>query len=123
MKLIVSISLNCILLFAFMTLTTTSMWACGKHHIKNKITHNPTKCQKDCCKKDSKNKKKSCCGDDDCICSVSITVFGDLPQQLYFDIVLQHPVFILKRPFFYQQAFSKSSINSIWQPPISDLSI
>lgn len=123
MKLILSILLKCILLFVFTTLTTTSMWACGKHHTKKEMAHHPTKCQKDCCKKDSKNKKKGCCGDDDCICSVSTTVLGDLPQQLYFDIVPQRPVFVLKRAFFYQQAFPKSSIQDIWQPPISVLSV
>lgn len=109
-------------------MTTTVVWACsGKNKCTKEITEHKakSKCQKDCCKKpcsDSKNKKKGCCGDD-CSCSPIIIVMGDLPNPLSFDDVPFYPVFSIKNAFFYKQAFPKSSIQDILQPPISVLSI
>ena len=141
MKFILLLSLNVILLFVFTTMTPSSVWACGgKGKCQKEVTEQKTKskyqkevtehkakskCQKDCCKKPcsySKNKKKGCCGDD-CSCSPIITVFGDLPKLLSFEKISFYPVFSIKNPFFYKQAFSKSSIQDILQPPISVLAI
>ncbi len=124
MKFILSISLNIILLFVFTTMTTNSAWACGKNNHKKETQYSASKCQKECCKKpcsDSKNKKKGCCGDNNCNCPVSLTVMGDLPKLLSFDTIQSRPVFMAKRTFFFKQVLLKSSIQDIWQPPITVL--
>jgi hypothetical protein len=125
MKFIVSISLHLVLLFVFTTVTTSSAWACGNHKPKKETAKAPSKCAKDCCKipcSDSKNKKKNCCGDN-CTCPVSLTVMADLPKQLLIQAVLIRPVFMVKSVFFYQKTFSKSTVQDIWQPPITVLSV
>ncbi len=124
MKFIVSISLNLILLFVSTTITITSSWACGKDNHKKETQYRTSKCQKDCyqnCCSSSKNKKKKCCGDN-CMCSASVMLVADLPKQLTIDNFPTRPVFIVKRAFFFKQAFSKSTIQDIWQPPIIALS-
>ena len=128
MKFILSISLNIILLFVFTTMTTNSAWACsGKGKCQKETTEHisKSKCKKDCCKKpcsESKKSKKGCCGND-CSCSPTITNIGDLPKPLSIDNVRFYPVFSIKNAFFYKQAFSKSTIQDILQPPITVLSI
>jgi hypothetical protein len=124
MKFIISISLNILLLLVFTTAPTTSTWACGGDKCKKETTEHKSKCQKDCCKKpssDSKKNKKGCCGDN-CNCSVSITVMADMPTQLPLSISTNFcPIFIEKRPFFYKRAIIQSTIQDIWQPPITFL--
>lgn len=123
MKFIFSISLNFILLLVFTTTPATSMWACGKDKCKKEVAHTKSTCEKECCKKPpSDSKKKNCCGGD-CSCSVSIAFSADLPKQLPLDTWLSRPVFVLKTVFSYKEAFSKSTIQDIWQPPITSLSI
>ena len=125
MKFIFSISLNVMLLLVFTVSTTTSAWACGKNSHKKETQYSKPKCQKDCsqnCCSNSKNKKKKCCGDN-CTCSVSVMLNADLPKQLTIETYPIRPVFIVKSAFFYKQAFSKSTIQVIWQPPITALSI
>ena len=81
-------------------------------------------CQSACCKKqssDTQKQKKGCCGDGDCSCSVSTTVLADLPKLFVLNIPNPLPVFILKNDFFYKQVSTISSVNDIWQPPISVL--
>ena len=125
MKFIVSISLNLMLLLVFTISTTNSAWACGKNCDKKETLNSKPKCQKDCsqnCCSNSKNKKKKCCGDN-CTCSVSVMFNADLPKQLTLETYPIRPVFIVKSAFFYKQTFSKSTIQDIWQPPITALSI
>ena len=125
MKFIVSISLNIMLILVFTVSTTTSAWACGKNSHKKETQYSQPKCQKDCsqnCCSNSKNKKKKCCGGT-CQCSVSVMYNADLPKQLTLETYSIRPVFIVKRDFFYKQAFSKSTIQDIWQPPITALPI
>lgn len=125
MKFIVSISLNVMLLLVFTISTTNSAWACGKNSHKKETLYSKSKSQKDCsqnCCSNSENKKKKCCGDN-CTCSVSVMLIADLPKQLTIETFSTRPVFIVKRDFFYKQAFSKSTIQDIWQPPITALSI
>jgi hypothetical protein len=117
-------------------------WACDKNKSKQDLPHTISKCQKACCKKtqigsesncqttcckkhssDKQKQKKGCCGDGDCSCSVSITFLADLPKLFILDIPNPLPVYIFKNDFFYKQVFTNSSINDIWQPPISVLSI
>jgi hypothetical protein len=140
MKKMMSISLKIVLLLVFTAATYTSAWACDKSKSKKEIQHTISKCQKACCKKSqsssksncqsacckkhsSDKQKKGCCGDGDCTCSVSITVLADLPKLFILDIQSPLPVFIPKNDFFYKQVFSNSSVNDIWQPPISVLSL
>lgn len=142
MKKTLSISLKIVLLLVFTTATLNSVWACDKSKSKKEIQHTVSKCQKACCKKaqsgsksncqstcckkqssDTQKQKKGCCGDGDCSCSVSITVLADLPKLLILDISSSLPVSLFKNDFFYKQVFSNSSVNDIWQPPISVLSI
>ena len=140
MKKIMSISLKIVLLLVFTAATCTYAWACDKNKSKKEVQHTVSKCQKACCKKSqsgsksncqsacckkhsSDKQKKGCCGDGDCTCSVSITVLADLPKLFILDIPSPLPVFILKNDFFYKQVFSNSSVNDIWQPPISVLSL
>lgn len=137
-----TISLNIVLLLFFTVTSQNALWACDKGKAEKETRHKTAKCQKSCCVKNhrgtdincksvccEKNKtktehqKKGCCGDGDCSCSVSTTVLADLPKLYLFDFSKIPPVFIVKNTFFYKQVFTKSSINSIWQPPISDLSI
>ncbi|MBL7818922.1 MAG: hypothetical protein JNL70_28235 [Saprospiraceae bacterium] len=125
MKFIVSISLNCILLFVFTTVTTPPIWACGKDKCKKESVQHLSNCQKDCCKKscsDSKKKKKGCCGGDDCSCSPNLVVIADLPDALPI-ILTKRPITIQENSFFFISSFPKSSIQDIWQPPITVLSI
>ena len=125
MKFIVSISLHFMLLFVFTTAPMGHVWACGKNKAaKEGVQHKP-KCQKECCKKpcsNSKNKKKGCCGDD-CQCAVSVLLLADLPKPFSFFNLSIQPVLIQKNAFFYKQVFSKSTIQDIWQPPITRLSV
>ncbi len=144
MKKLLSISLKIVLLFVFTTATYFSAWACDKSKAKKEVQHTVSKCQKACCKKeqsssksncqtaccqkqssDTQKQKKGCCGDGDCNCncSISTTVLADLPKLLILDFSSPTPVFIFKNDFFYKQVFSTSSVNDIWQPPISVLSI
>lgn len=137
-----TISLNIVLLLFFTVTINTTMWACDKSKTQKEAQHSTAKCQKSCCKKhqagtvancrsaccDTKtnrtsHQKKGCCGDGDCSCSISTTVSADLPKLVFPNISIKSPVFIVKNTFFYKQVFTKSSINAIWQPPISDLSI
>lgn len=137
-----TISLNIVLLLFFTVTSNTTMWACDKSKTKKETQHNTAKCQKSCCKKhqtgtaincqsaccDKKtnkasHQKKGCCGDGDCQCSISTTVSADLPKLVFPQISIKSPVLNRKTNFLYKQVFTKSSINSIWQPPISDLSI
>ena len=125
MKCKISTSLNIVLLLVFTIASTTPSWACGKtSHKKEAQLHQskcPSSCQKECCKKPcshSKNKKKKCCGGD-CTCSTSTIVIADLPKQLSIDNLLKKSVFISKTVFFYSEVNSKSTIQDIWQPPIT----
>jgi hypothetical protein len=125
MKFIVSISLNVMLLLIFTIVTTTSVWACGKNCHEKETSNIEYNCQKDCsqnCCSNAKNKKKKCCGDN-CTCSVSLMYNADLPKQLTLETFPIRLVFIVKRVFYYKQAFSKSTIQDIWQPPLTVLSI
>ena len=134
MKLSLSIMLNILLLFVFTTAPNIPMWACEKSKSKNAEQHTKSSCQKACCKKgtskktccqrhstDSKNDKKGCCGEDECQCSVSITVLVDLPKQLLIIFSIQ-PVTIQQNIFSYKQVILSSTIQDIWQPPIIALS-
>lgn len=142
MQSLLSISLKIVLLFVFTTATHLSAWACDKSESKKEVQHTVSKCQKACCKKtqsssksncqnacckkhtsDTQKQKKGCCGDGDCSCSVSTTVLADLPKSFILDFLSTSPVFILRNDFFYKQVFSNSSVNDIWQPPISVLSL
>jgi hypothetical protein len=142
MKKLLSISLKIVLLFVFTTATYNFAWACDKSNSKKGVQHTVSKCQKACCKKtqtgsesncqttcckkhssDKQKQKKGCCGDGDCQCSVPITVLADLPKLFILYILNPLPVFISKNDFFYKQVFTNSSVNDIWQPPISVLSV
>jgi hypothetical protein len=142
MKKCLYISLKIVLLFVFTTATFNFARACDKSKSKKEVQHNVAKCQKACCKKvqsssksncqsicckkntsDTQKQKKGCCGDGDCSCSVSTTVLADLPKLFILDISSPLPVFNLKNTFIYKQVFSVSSVNDIWQPPISALSV
>lgn len=142
MKYLFNILLNFLLLFVFTAASYTSAWACDKSKSKKEIKLQTAKCQKSCCKKHqavthsncqsscckkntshAQEQKKGCCGDDDCSCSISITILGDLPKSLVFNIPNITSVFNVKNTFFYKQSFHSSSFNDIWQPPISNLSI
>ncbi len=124
MKILFYISLNFILLFVFTTITTTSAWACGKGNHKNETQIRQSKSNNNCCNKaccNSKNKKKNCCGGD-CSCSASTIIMADLPKQFSIESLLLQPVFTENNVFFFKQTFSKSTIQDIWQPPITVLS-
>jgi hypothetical protein len=115
-----SISLSVLLFFVFTTITTNSAWACGKSNHKKEV-----KCQKECCKKackDSKDKKKDCCGDD-CSCPITVTIMADLPKQFCIESFTKQSVFVVKNRFFYKQSLPKFTIQDIWQPPITTLSV
>ena len=129
MKCVISISFNVMLLLVFTIASPTPAWACGKSSHKKEAQYHqskcPSNCQKECCKKpcaDSKNKKKKCCGGD-CACSTSTIVIADLPKQFSIDNFLKKPVFISKTVFSYREINSKSTIQDIWQPPITLLSV
>ena len=129
MKFKVSIFLNVMFLMVFTIAATTPTWACGKSGHKKKAQVHQSKCssdcKKECCKKpcpNSKNKEKNCCGGD-CTCSTSTIVVADLPKQFSIDNFLKKPVFISKTVFSYREINSKSTIQDIWQPPITLLSI
>ena len=125
-----------------LTATTYSAWACDKSNSKKEVQHTISKCQKACCKKeqssskddcqnacctkhssDSQKQKKGCCGNGDCTCSVSITVLADLPKLFVLNIPTPLPVPLFKNDFLYKQVSTISSVNDIWQPPISVLSL
>ena len=133
-----SISLKIVLLFVFTATTYTYAWACDKSNSKKEVQHTVAKCQKACCKKvqsssksncqsacctknSSDKQKKGCCGDGDCQCAVSTTVLADLPKLFVLNLSNPLPVFILKNDFFYKQVSTISSVNDIWQPPITVL--
>lgn len=131
MKFLTSILLPCALILALGTFPTTSIYACGKKsavckkEVKEKIAQKKAECKKSCCQKtcsDSQNKKKGCCGDD-CQCAVSVLLLADLPKSFPFFNLSMQTVLIQKNIFFYKQFFSKSTIQDIWQPPITRLSI
>ena len=129
MKCKISISLNIVLLLVFTLATATPAWACGKSNHKKIAKYYQSKClsncQKECCNKpcgDSKNKKKKCCGGD-CTCSNSTIAIADLPKQLNIDNLLIKTVSISKTVFSYREINSKSTIQDIWQPPITLLSV
>ena len=125
MKLFFSISPPVLLLLVFTAAPNTTIKACGKDKCSKETTQHQSKCQANCCKKptsDSKKQKKGCCGDD-CTCTVSIMVTADLPQQLPLNNFPIRPAFNVKSVFFYKQVSIKSTIQDIWQPPISLLSI
>jgi hypothetical protein len=127
MKFIVSISLHLLLLFVFTTAPNSRAWACGgKDNCKKETTEHKAKCKKDCCKKpysESKKNKKGCCGDN-CGCAVSLTVTADVPTQLSFNNApIDCPLVQAKRAFFYKQSVIQSTIQDIWQPPITVLSV
>lgn len=126
MKLILSISLHLLLLLVFTTTPTTYVWACGgKDKCVKETTEHKAKCQKACCKKphsDSKKNKKGCCGDN-CDCAFSIIVIADLTTQSPLSIFTNlYSIFIEKRAFTYKSMVVQSSIQDIWQPPITCLS-
>ena len=127
MKQLFSISLNVLLLLVFTTTPSSYTWACGKSKCKKEETqqtqsHQKPTCQKGCCKKSgSDTKKKNCCGDN-CQCSVSITVSADMPKQLPL-ILSVKSVPIHFNTFFYKQIIFQSTIQDIWQPPITVLSV
>jgi hypothetical protein len=127
MKFIFSISLQFLLLLVFTTAPSSRAWACGgQDKCAKETTEHKAKCQKDCCKKpnsESKKNKKGCCGDN-CTCSVSITVMADLPTQLPLsNVPVFCPIFVEKRAFFFKKSVIQSTIQDIWQPPITVLSI
>lgn len=126
--------LNILLLFMFTTAPNITMWACEKSKSKNAEQHTKSSCQKACCKKDTSNKtccqkhstdskddKKGCCGENECQCSISVTVLADLPKQLSIISSIQ-PVIIKKKIFSFKQVTLSSTIQDIWQPPIIALS-
>lgn len=142
MKALIHISLNVLLLLVFTAISPSVAWACGKSASKKEVSAHSKQCQKACCKKakssskshcqnacckkhssDTQKQKKGCCGDGDCSCSFSTTHLADLPKLFVLDMPSSLPVFIFKNDFFYKRVFTNSSINDIWQPPISDLSI
>jgi hypothetical protein len=137
-----SISLKTVLLLVFTTAINTSVWACHKSTSKKEVQNTVLKCQKACCKKmqsnvknncqsvcckkqstDKQKEKKGCCGDEDCSCSASTTILADLPKPFILNFSSLEPVFICENDFFYKQVFTITSINAIWQPPISVLSL
>jgi hypothetical protein len=127
MKQIFSISLNILLLLVFTATPTSYISACGKSKCKKEVvqhtaSHQKSTCQKGCCKKtDSHPKKNKCCGDN-CRCSVSITASADMPKQLPIILSIKS-VPIYSHTFFYKQVILQSTIQDIWQPPISVSSI
>lgn len=113
------------MILAFGLLPTSSLYACsGKKQTCKKEAKHPQKCQKDCCKKssDPKKKKKGCCGDDDCSCAPNLVVIADLPYQLPI-LFSKEPILIQENSFFFIYSIPKSSIQDIWQPPITILSV
>lgn len=140
MKYLTHILLKVLLLFVFTATSHTIAWACGKSQPKKQTQQYAARCQKSCCKKqqtrtyancqstccqkktaNTGKPQKGCCGDSDCSCSVTVTVLADLPQSLSLDIYNITPTVVIKNTFFYQQSFPLSSLNDIWQPPISAL--
>lgn len=136
------ISLNIVLLLFFTLTNNTTMWACDKNKTQKEVQYIFPKCQKLCCKEHqteasancqsaccseettkTSKQKKSCCGDGDCQCSISTTVSAELPKLVFPQISIKSPVLNRKTCFLYKQGFTKSSLNSIWQPPISDFLI
>jgi hypothetical protein len=143
MKLLLSISFKIVLLL-FTATSFSSAWACGKNSPKNESAQTVSKCTKSCCKKAQKSlkdncnntkscckkqgsntqkQKKGCCGDGDCQCSVSVTYLADLPKRISLPVFHITPVLNQKSLFYYKQVLALSSINDIWQPPISNLLI
>lgn len=116
------------MLLVFTAAPTSYVWACcgGKDKSAKEVTEHKAKCQKDCCKKQqspSKNSKKKCCGDN-CECAVSIIVIADLSAQPPLSILSNFvPVFVEKRTFSYKRAVVQSTIQDIWQPPMTILSV
>lgn len=121
MRFFTAILLPCAMILAFGLLPTTSIYACSgkKEGCKKEVKH-ADKCQKDCCKKssDPKKKKKGCCGGDDCSCSPNLVVIADLIYE--FPIVFsKKPILFHENSFFFISSIPKSTIQDIWQPPIS----
>ncbi len=136
------ISLNFALLMFFTLISQADLSACDKTKPHNVKQHIASKCSKTCCKKNlssssincksaccdkhtahSKKTKNGCCGEGNCSCSFSTTVSADLPQLYFPYISILLPVLNRKTKFSYKQVFTKSSIQTIWQPPISAHSI
>ncbi len=127
MKLIFSISFNILLLLVFTSAPITSTWACGgKDKCAKETKEHTAKCQKECCKKlksSSKKSKKNCCGDN-CECAIPVITTADIPVQLSLEMSSNFvPVFVEKRRFLYKRVVVQSSIQDIWQPPITVLSV
>ena len=132
MKQLFSISLNILLLLVFTATPTSYIRACGKSKCKKegteqtvahqKSTCQKSTCQKGCCKKPcSDTTKKKCCGDN-CQCSVLITASADILKQSPLILSLKSSP-IQSNTFSYKQVILQSSIQDIWQPPISVSSI
>ena len=126
MRFFTAILLPCAMILAFGLLPTSSLYGCsGKKQAGKKEVKHADKYQKDCCKKpcsDPKKKKKGCCGGNDCSCAPNLVVIADLPNAL--PIVLsKRPILFHENSFFFISTILKSTIQDIWQPPISVLSV
>ena len=125
MRFFTAILLPCAVLLVFGLLPTSSIQACGskKQAQKSEVKH-PQKCEKDCCKKpcsDPKKKKKGCCGDN-CQCAPNLIVLADLPNTMPI-LLSKRAIIIEKNTFFYKKSFSTTTIQDIWQPPITVFSL
>ena len=125
MRFFTAILLPCAMIFVLGLLPTSSIQACnGKKQAHKTQVKCSSKCQKNCCKKlcsDPKKKKKGCCGDD-CSCAPNLVVLADLPNVLPI-YLSKRRIIIEKSTFFYKNSFPISTIQDIWQPPITVFSI
>ena len=125
MRFFTAILLPCAMIIVLGLLPTSSIQACnGKKQAHNKEVKNAKKCEKDCCKKpcsDPKKKKKGCCGDN-CQCPPNLVILADLPYELPISLS-KRPIIIEKSIFFYKNSFPISTIQDIWQPPITVFSL
>jgi hypothetical protein len=135
MKILTTILLPFAFVLTFGLMPTASLFACGDNgQACTKVIQKETT-EKSCCKKEKKSKKscskgKCCCdnckgdcSDNGCQCPVPTTILADLPKRITLIFSINKPIFIQKNLFSYQQISSKSSIQDIWQPPITVLSI
>ena len=135
MKILTTILLPLALMLTFGLTPTASLYACGgnNHACKKEVKKETT--EKSCCKKEKKTKKSchksKCCGENckgdcsenGCQCPVPSTILADLPKRFILDFSTNKAVFVQKNLFSYQQISSKSTIQDIWQPPITVLSV
>jgi hypothetical protein len=131
MKNWISILLHFLLWLVVLATPASDAYACGKtccskpETIENQIVKQikSSKCGSDCAQKchhsHHKNSKKGC--GDDCNCSTTVIIVADLLPKIRFSFLFQ-TYFVKKGVFLYQQAFSKSVIHAVWQPPITFLS-